>query len=116
MGSWHRNLLVLTTMIVALTAAVVPATAQDEAYTAPRLVGTENPDLNGIWQALNTANWDLRPHAAAPAPLPELLGALGAVPAGQGVIEGDEIPYQPWAVEQQRANFEGRLTRPTVLT
>jgi hypothetical protein len=86
--------------------------AQSDAYRAPRLPGTERPDLSGIWQAVNTANWDVRPHAAQPSALPELLGALHAVPAGQGVIEGGEIPYQPWAAEQQRENFARRLTRP----
>jgi hypothetical protein len=34
------------------------------------------------------------------------------MPAGPGVIEGGEIPYQPWAAEKQRENFAGRLTRP----
>ena len=81
-------------------------------YRAARLPGTDQPDLNGIWQALNTAHWDIRPHAAAPGALPERLGAIGAVPAGQGVIEGDEIPYQPWAAARQLENFENRLTRP----
>ena len=75
-----------------------PAAGQGpaQAYRAPRLAGTPNPDLNGIWQALNTANWDIRPHAAAASHFPQLLGALGAMPAGQGVVEGGEIPYQPW--------------------
>ena len=68
---------------------------------------------HGIWQALNTANWDIRPHAAGPSPFPDLLGAIGALPAGQGVIEGNEIPYQSWAQDKQRENFENRLTRPS---
>jgi len=81
-------------------------------YVAPRLPGTNQPDFNGIWQALNTANWDIRPHAAQGSAIPELLGALHAVPAGRGVVEGGEIPYQAWAAEKQRENFAGRLTRP----
>ena len=115
MPNWCRSLLVVNaTLVLAGPVPAVPVVAavQDAYYRAPRLPGTENPDLNGIWQALNTANWDLRPHTAAASPFPELLGALGAVPPGQGVVEGNEIPYQPWAAEQQRANFEGRLTRP----
>ena len=109
MGNWRRLLLVVVATTVA---GVESAGAQDTSYKAPRLAGTENPDLNGIWQTLNTANWDLRPHTAGPSPFPELLGTLSAVPAGHGVIEGNEIPYQPWAANQQRQNFEGRLTRP----
>ena len=115
MRSWLRNSIgtaVIGTATVAVALAAGPVVAQSSTYTAPRLAGTDNPDLNGIWQALNTANWDIRPHAAAPSAIPDLLGAIGAVPAGLGVIEGNEIPYQPWAAAKQRENFENRLTRP----
>jgi len=91
---------------------VAVAVAQSDSYRAPRLPGTDQPDLNGIYQTLNTAHWDVRPHAAQPSAIPDRLGALHAVPAGPGVIEGGEIPYQPWAAERQRENFAGRLTRP----
>lgn len=57
------------------------------------------PDLSGIWQALNTAAWDLQDHA----------GALG-IPPGQGVVEGTEIPYQPWAAAKKQENFAKRRT------
>src|SRR5262245_39807605 len=52
------------------------------------------PDLQGIWQAVNAAGWDLRDH----------VGRLGA-PAGLSVIDGGEIPYQSWARDKQRENF-----------
>jgi hypothetical protein len=67
------------------------------------------PDLNGIWQALNTANWDLQEHAAR-AGLITALGAAGAEPGGLGVVEGDEIPYLPAALKKKQQNFETRLT------
>ena len=67
-----------------------------------------HPDLNGIWQAIGTAHWDLEDHPAR-AGHPDL-GAIGAVPPGQGVVEGGEIPYQAWAREQRQQNFENRLT------
>jgi hypothetical protein len=76
-------------------------------YRAPRAAGGR-PDLNGIWQAMNTANWDLEDHTAAPGPVPEL-GALYAVPPGLGVVEGGSIPYQPWAAEKKKQNFANRL-------
>lgn len=47
---------------------------------------------------MNTANWDVQDHQAQPAPFPHLQGAIGAVPAGRGVVVDNEIPYQPWAV------------------
>ena len=62
-----------------------------------------NPDLNGIWQAMGSAHWDLEDHAARPGPFEEL-GALGAIPAGLGVVDGGEIPYQPWAAEKRAEN------------
>jgi hypothetical protein len=52
------------------------------------------PDLNGFWQALNTAHWNLEPHEAAPGPVPQL-GAAYAVPPGLGVVVGGSIPYRP---------------------
>ena len=65
--------------------------------------------MNGIWQALNTANWDVRGHAAAPGNLPQL-GAIGAIPPGLSVVEGDEIPYLPEAAAKQKENFANRWT------
>jgi len=63
------------------------------------------PNLNGIWQVMNTANWDLEPHDAQEAPAaPEILGAIGAIQPGRGVVEGGTIPYLPAALEQREAN------------
>jgi hypothetical protein len=67
------------------------------------------PNLSGIWQAMNTANWDLQEHAARPG-LVIALGAEGAEPGGLGVVEGGEIPYLPAGKEKKKANFEQRLT------
>ena len=84
-------------------AGQLPAT-----YRAPRLADGR-PDLNGIWQALVTANWDLQDHEAQPGPHPELSGAYSAGPAGQSIIEGGEIPYKPDALAKKKSNFENRL-------
>ena len=81
-------------------------------YRAPRFIGTQNPDLSGIWQTHNSANWDIEPHAAGPAPFPALTGAIGATPAGVGVVEGGKIPYQAWAEAKKKENFEKRFIRP----
>lgn len=82
------------------------------------------PDLNGVWQVLNTANYDLLAHPAkaalamvpgpfGPVPAPEVvaLGAVGAVPAGLGVVEGNEIPYTDQARQQQLDNQADWLAR-----
>jgi len=99
---------------VASSAAVVSilavtAAAQAPTYKAARLAGTDRPNLHGLWQALTEANWDIQAHAAQPGP-PQF-GALYAEPAGPGIVEGNEIPYQPWAMAKKKENFEKRLTR-----
>jgi hypothetical protein len=68
------------------------------------------PDLNGIWQAMGAAHWDLQDHQARSGPVLEL-GAIAAVPAGSSVVEGNEIPYQPWAAAKKKENYENWLTR-----
>ncbi|PYR33422.1 MAG: hypothetical protein DMF89_15810 [Acidobacteria bacterium] len=68
-----------------------------------------HPNLNGIWQALVTANWDLQDHEAQPGPHPEIMGAYGAGPAGQSIVDGGEIPYQPWALAKKKENLERRM-------
>jgi hypothetical protein len=97
---------VLTTVAFISFAASL-ASAQTSAYRAPRTPDGK-PDLNGIWQVLNTANWDLQGHAAAPGPMVPL-GATGAVPPGLGVVEGDVIPYLPEAAAKKKENFAHRL-------
>jgi hypothetical protein len=112
--------------VVAATFALntMPAAGQAQAYRAPRAAGTQNPDLNGIWQALNEANYDIEPHVAKHAmalrpgpygPLPAApvlaFGAVGAVPPGLGIVDGGEIPYTPAARKKKLENQEKWLER-----
>ena len=85
-----------------------PTAGQFPPYKAPRLPGTPYPDLNGIWEALATANWDMQDHEARAGLHPELEGTYDAQPPGQGVVEGGEIPYQPWALAKKKENFAKR--------
>lgn len=78
---------------------------QNAAYKAPRMAG--HPNLNGIWEAVNTANWNIQDHPAYAGPMWEL-GAIGAAPAGKGVVEGNDIPYKPEAAAKKKANFANR--------
>ena len=86
---------------------VMPSPAQAPAYKAPKTKDGK-PDLNGIWQAMNEANWDIRPHAASQGPVFSL-GAAYSSPAGLGVVEGGDIPYKPEAAAKQKANYTDRL-------
>jgi hypothetical protein len=39
------------------------------------------------------------------------LGAVGWVPPDYGVVDGDEIPYQPWAAKRKQENVDHWLDR-----
>lgn len=89
-------------VILAILTGVFPGTTDaqvpDADFSLPR-TADGRPDLNGIWQALNTAAWNLQDH----------VGQLD-VPPGQSVVVSNEIPYQDWAREQKQRNWENRAT------
>jgi hypothetical protein len=92
-----------------LLLAVIPVAAQTPAYKAPRTADGK-PNLNGIWQVLDTSiNWDIQGHAAKAGPVPAL-GAAYSVAPGIGVVEGGEIPYLPAALAKKKENFDKRMT------
>jgi hypothetical protein len=94
-------------MVAMLLVASTPVVAQ-QVYKAPK--GPDgHPNFNGIWQALNTANWDLQDHAARQG-LVTAAGTLTADPGGIGVVDGGEIPYLPAALETKKKNFQNRLS------
>ena len=51
------------------------------------------------------------PYGPLPAAPVLALGAVGSVPPGMGVVEGDEIPYQPSAAAKKKENQENWLAR-----
>ena len=106
--------------VVALLLAVNPVAAQD----IPRLADG-HPDMSGIWQVLNEANYDLEPHIARHSlqmregpvnPIPAIptlrMGAVGAVPGSLGVIVGDgKIPYTAEARALKEENMAEWIDR-----
>src|SRR5688572_12137216 len=88
----------LVVLSVVFTSAMIAAFQSGGATGAKGAGG--RPNLNGIWQALNSANWDIEAHEARPGP-PQL-GALLAAPAGLGVVVEGAIPYQPWAAAKKK--------------
>jgi hypothetical protein len=87
------------------------------------------PNLNGVWQALNEAHWDLEAHEAragavtqpgyfpfeyarVPAAPVLALGSAAGVPASLGVVGGDgHIPYTPEASAIKKENGEHWIDR-----
>ena len=114
--AWKTALIALAGVVAgaALSATISrPVNTENDAASFPR-TADGRPDLSGLWQALTTANWNLEGHPAQAQPGPWLaLGAIGAIPPGQGVVEGGEIPYRPEAAARRRANFEHRLEPAT---
>ena len=92
--------------VAALGAA--PSFAQGQAAAKPaarpaRIAG--QPNFNGIWQAMNTADWNLEAHSAQKIEGFYRLGSLAAIPAGQSVVDGDgKIPYKPEALAKRNEN------------
>src|SRR5688500_11447814 len=82
------------------------------------------PGRKGIWQAVNSANYDIQAHTAkaamqmrpgpvVPVPAKEVLalGAVGSIPSGAGVVEGDELPYTAEGLKKKQDNQANWLTR-----
>jgi len=102
-----------TSFILAATSAaiflyIIPVAGQTAAPRIPRMADGK-PNLTGLWQTIGTsADWDIEDHSAAAGPFYQL-GAIGAIPPGQGIVEGGEIPYKPAALEQKNKNFANRF-------
>jgi len=91
--------LVAATFALSLAIPVCGQAQQEQASSGvPRMVDGR-PDLRGIWQAVNTANWNIQDHPAE----------LG-LPAGQGIVEGNDLPYLPSALAQREENYLNRST------
>lgn len=96
--SFVGSLIAVAAFVVTALASTPVAAQTSGTYTPPR-TREGQPDLQGIWQVLNTAAWDIQDHGAS----------LG-VPAGRGVVEGNEIPYAPAALAKKQENFKNRDT------
>ena len=91
-------------VVSALAAGVLMVSVSGQTPTgAFTRTGDGKPNLTGIWQAMNTANWDVQAHEAKMGPVVSLAAAF-SVPPGTGVVEGNEIPYLPEALKKKQAN------------
>src|SRR5438477_10043448 len=89
----------------AMMLPVVAAQAQQaqQADRPARVSG--HPNFNGIWQAMNTAYWNLEGHSVESYPKEFWqLGAIGTIPAGKSVVKEGTIPYLPAALNNRNAS------------
>lgn len=123
-GQWGLHLLDANLVMGDLVRVVGhQATAWARRASIPR-TASGRPDMNGIWQAMGNANYDIEPHNASaamawrpgpvvPVPAKEVvaLGAIGSVPSGQGIVVGNTIPYTPEALKKRQENRDQWLAR-----
>jgi hypothetical protein len=83
-----------------LVCASAESNAQAPGTVAIPRTADGKPDFSGFWQAMTSASWDIQAHAAQ-----------RGIPGGPGVVEGNEIPYQPWALARKKENYDQRATR-----
>ena len=119
-----RRSLIATILITSVITAIVSVSMTRAIGQSARPARTADgkPNLSGIWQANNEANWDLLPHEAragavtqrgvypyayaeVPAAPVLALGAAAIVPGSVGVVQGDgQIPYTPAAAMKKAEN------------
>ena len=120
------GVITLFTLAVGFTAAQAPAQPAQRGQAAPAPARGQvpaaassagriprmpdgKPNFNGLWQSMVTADWDIQDHIAQAGPFYQL-GAIGSIPPGQGIVDGNEIPYKPEALAQKEKNFLNRWT------
>ena len=117
-----------------VTLNIPRASGQQPAGSAPKAPAPRppvggKPNMSGVWQAINEANWDLEAHSArsgmitqpgvypfeyarVPAAPVVALGSAAGVPASLGVVQDDgKIPYKPEALAMKKENVEHWIDR-----
>ena len=131
MRTWLNRSLVAAALAAVAVSAVLSISVTRTAGQTARAARTPDgkPNFNGVWQALNEANWDLQAHdaragmvmqkgvydyeyAKVPAAPVVALGAAAGVPGSIGVVQGDgQIPYKPEAAAIKQQNGENWIDR-----
>jgi hypothetical protein len=110
MGKFGK-LAVTAVLLTGAAAMVQPLSAQRPAASRSANPATiaGHPNINGIWQAIDGADNGLEPHSAQTSPGPKSereLGAIAAIPASLGFVEGGMIPYKPDAKKVRDDNMK----------
>jgi hypothetical protein len=100
-SSLKKNFRVFSLFTAVLIAALSPDASVAQALHANTIPRTPDgkPDFSGFWQVMTSANWNIQDHRAEK-----------GIPAGQGIVVDNEIPYQPWALSKRKENYLNRET------
>ncbi len=96
------TLLSFSSVLFAADGSDIPRTADGKA------------DFNGLWQTIGNHHWGIEPHNARMGPDPKW-AAIGAIPAGTGIVEGGHIPYTAEARAKQQDNQANWLAKDPVV-
>src|SRR6187549_522346 len=105
---WIRALTIAAAIVLAVSTARAQSQVKGGSEAPPvrdrtaRIAG--RPDFNGIWQAMNTAHWNLEAHSAEALNDFWQLGAIASIPAGPSFVRGGTIPYRPEALARRNEN------------
>jgi hypothetical protein len=103
MGKQFKNIAIGASAVLV---TVLPMIGQAQDRASPERING-HPNLNGIWQAIGSAHWNLEAHPAEALDQFWDLGAMGAIPAGQSAVVGGSIPYLPEALAKRDENRAG---------
>src|SRR5688572_6030725 len=103
-----RRMLSAALIVVGGLVAARQHAVEAQGGAIPRTSWDKKPDLNGIWQVMATANWDLEDHEGGPSPV-FVTGAWGARLPGLSVVDGGTIPYKPEALKKREENRRNAL-------
>src|SRR5262245_36254165 len=107
-GFSGRSLPGMAALIAVAWVAAAQTGVQTQGGSIPRTSWDGKPDLNGIWQAVNTANWDLEEHEGAASPV-IVTGDVGERPPGLSVVEGGTIQYKHDEIAKSEANCQNAM-------
>src|SRR5260221_554001 len=117
MRNWFRTSMMAAGVAAVVSLVVLPTVLRGQAPAGrgaapgPGVArrGDGKPNLNGIWQAMVGSNWNPEDPGASAGPFFQE-GAVGAIPAGQSIVDGGDIPYTPAALAKRNENARNRLT------
>src|SRR2546427_1824037 len=118
MRNWFRTSMTAVGVSAVVSLVILPGVLQGQAPAgrgaapAARVPRTADgkPNLNGIWQAIVGSNWNLEDHGASAGPFFQE-GAVGAIPAGQSIVDGGGLPYTAAALAKRHQNARHRPTQ-----